>query len=93
MAAEGFCGANPRCITALAKDLSNCLQLLNVPCWRTGPVSVDVVDLTFDGCHGLLHAADGTFARGRHHVVTVTGCPITNDFGVDFCPSGFGMIQ
>ena len=56
-------------------------------------MGVDVADLAIDVFHRLLHAANGAFTAGRHHIGAVRGCAEAHQLGQDVGSASFRMLQ
>ena len=97
MTGQGLGGANRRGC-AFAKDGLDRTQLGHVAHGGRGAVCVDVLHVrcldrpVVEARQRLAHTADRAFARGGHHVVTVGGCAIADDFGVNLRPARLGPL-
>ena len=54
---------------------------------------VDVIDLGIDCRKCLTHAPDSAFTRWGDHIIAIRCRAVADDFGIDFCAAGFGMLE
>ena len=67
----------------VAKYRADGLQLGEVADGRGSAVRVQIINLGINGFQRHLHAALGTFAAGRDHVVAIRGSTVADDLGED----------
>ena len=91
VAGQRFCRRNWRAIGP--EHRADRFNFLRVADGRRCRVRVDIVDLGVNRCQRLTHAADRALARWGYHVVAVRRCAIADDFGVNFCTAGLGVLQ